>query len=66
MDIEGGELDILTHANLDGVRAIVIEFHPKAYDVSGMRRCKRILRDAGFAPLSDLSTLLVWVAERAI
>lgn len=65
MDIEGGELDILNHASLEGVRAIVIEFHPKAYDVSGMRRCKRILRDAGFEPISDLSTRLVWVAERA-
>ena len=66
MDIEGGELEILQHANLDGVRAIVIEFHPKAYAVSGMRRCKRILRTAGFEPLSEYSTRLVWVAERTI
>lgn len=66
MDIEGGELDILDHANLDGVRAIVIEFHPKTYEVAGMRRCKNILRGAGFSPLSEYSTRLVWVAERPI
>lgn len=66
MDIEGGELDILEHANLDGIRAMVIEFHPKAYGINGMRRCKAILRDAGFAPLSDLSSRMVWVAERTL
>jgi FkbM family methyltransferase len=66
MDIEGGELDILEHADLAGVRAIVIEFHPKAYEVAGMRQCKSILRRAGFAPVKDLSTRLVWAAEREV
>jgi len=66
MDIEGGELAFLEHANLDGVRAIVAEFHPKAYEVAGMRRCKSILRDAGFEPLADFSTRTVWVATREL
>ncbi len=66
MDIEGGELDFLEHANLAGLRAMVIEFHPKAYGVGGMRRCKKILRDAGFEPIGDLSTRMVWVAERQV
>ncbi len=66
MDIEGGELEILEHADLGGVRAMVIEFHPKAYEVAGMRRCKAILRAAGFAPREGLSTRQVWVAERDI
>lgn len=66
IDIEGGELELLTHANLEGIRAIVIEFHPKAYEVSGMRQCKNILRDAGFAPVPDLSSRMVWVAERNV
>lgn len=65
MDIEGGELDFLENANLDGVRAIVMEFHPEVYDVAGMRRCKNILRDAGFVRNDELSTRTVWTAERA-
>ena len=66
MDIEGGEKEILAHANLNGIRGIVIEFHPKAYGVDGMKACKSILRDVGFVPLKDLSTRSVWVAERSI
>lgn len=65
MDIEGGELQILEHANLDGLRGIVIEFHPKAYQVAGMRACKDILRNAGFAPIREFSSRTVWVAERS-
>lgn len=64
MDIEGGELAFLEHADLAGVRAIVIEFHPNAYEVAGMRTCKNILRAAGFEPIKELSTRMVWVAER--
>jgi len=45
MDIEGGELDLLRHANLDGIKAVVLEFHPEAYGVDGMRECKDILRN---------------------
>lgn len=66
IDIEGGEKDILEHANLDGIRGIVIEFHPKAYGVEGMRACKNVLRQAGFEPLKDFSTRMVWVAVRDI
>lgn len=64
MDIEGGELEILKHAKLDRFRAAIIEFHPKAYGVEGMRRCKEILREAGFAPDREHSTRLVWAAVR--
>jgi FkbM family methyltransferase len=67
MDIEGGELDVLEHANLNAMtqlRGIVIEFHPDQYEVSGMRRCKNILREAGFERIEDLSTRTVWVAQR--
>ncbi|MEY8841597.1 FkbM family methyltransferase, partial [Cribrihabitans sp. XS_ASV171] len=44
MDIEGGELDLLEHADLSGFRAIVLEYHPEAYEVAGMRRCKQIIK----------------------
>lgn len=60
MDIEGGELDFLRHASLDGIRAIVIEFHPDAYGRKGMKECKDILERAGFAKVPDFSTRQVW------
>ena len=60
MDIEGGELDFLRHASLDGVRAIVIEFHPEAYGKEGMRECKAILENAGFTKLEGHCTRHVW------
>ncbi|MFK7876365.1 MAG: FkbM family methyltransferase [Paracoccaceae bacterium] len=65
MDVEGAELDFLTHANLDSIRGLVIEFHPKAYGVGGMKRCKSILRAAGFNKRVSESTRTVWVCERA-
>ncbi|MDP7150972.1 MAG: FkbM family methyltransferase [Paracoccaceae bacterium] len=66
MDIEGGELELLRHANLDGIRAIVIEFHPDAYGVDGMRECKNILRDQGFDKNDKVSTRLVWTCTRSV
>ncbi len=65
MDIESGELEILQNTTLNGVRAIVIEFHPKIYGVAGMRTCKNALRSMGFEAIPDLSTRKVWVAERS-
>lgn len=60
MDIEGGELDFLRHATLDGIRAMVIEFHPAAYGREGMRECKSILENAGFTKVPAHCTRLVW------
>ncbi|MGJ8628394.1 MAG: FkbM family methyltransferase [Sulfitobacter sp.] len=60
MDIEGGELEFLRHASLDGVRAIVIEFHPEAYGIEGMRECKSILKRAGFGKVEGHCTRHVW------
>lgn len=65
MDIEGGEMDFLEHANLDGIRAVVIEFHPGVYGVDGMKACKRVLRRAGFAPVKSKSTRFVWTCLRS-
>ena len=64
MDIEGGELAFLRHANLEGIRAIVLEFHPEAYGKDGMRECKDILRKAGFSKVNEVSTRLVWTCLR--
>lgn len=60
MDIEGGELEFLRHASLEGVRAIVIEFHPGAYGKTGMRECKGILEVAGFTKVPEHCTRHVW------
>ncbi|QFT59604.1 hypothetical protein FIU94_12290 [Sulfitobacter sp. THAF37] len=60
MDIEGGELEFLRHASLEGIRAIVIEFHPAAYGKEGMRECKSVLERAGFAKVPELCTRQVW------
>ncbi len=60
MDIEGGELEFLRHASLEGVRAIVIEFHPEAYGKEGMMECKSILERAGFAKVPGHCTRHVW------
>lgn len=64
MDIEGGELELLKHAELGGLRAVVIEFHPGVYGKEGMRVCKSILRRAGFQKHADPSTRLVWTCTR--
>jgi len=60
MDIEGGELEFLRHAALDGLRAVVMEFHPEAYGREGMRECKRILERAGFRKSPGHCTRQVW------
>ncbi len=63
-DIEGGEHDLLATADLSGVRAVVIEFHPNGYGVPAMRALKRHLRSGGLAPVSGLSSRTVWSASR--
>ncbi|SFR17238.1 FkbM family methyltransferase [Poseidonocella sedimentorum] len=66
MDIEGGELDFLRHADLTGIRGIVIEFHPGVYDREGMRECKRLLTSQGFKRHAEVSTRTVWTATRPL
>ncbi|WP_240336825.1 FkbM family methyltransferase [Tropicibacter sp. Alg240-R139] len=64
MDIEGGELELLRHADLSCFRGVVLEFHPEAYGVEGMRECKTILTDAGFERVDEKSTRTVWTCVR--
>ena len=48
VDIEGGELELIRHARLDGIRHILIELHP---DVIGEEGCEAVvatLARAGF------------------
>ncbi len=64
MDIEGGELALLEAMDLTPFRAVVIEFHPDVYEIAGMRRCKTILREAGFSRLEARSSRTVWTCIR--
>ncbi len=64
MDIEGGELELLRHMDLSGFRGVVLEFHPEAYGIGGMRECKNVLRDAGFTRTAEKSTRIVWTCLR--
>ncbi len=66
MDIEGGELEFLSRAELHGIRAVVIEFHPKVYGQDGVKACKERLRDMGFRKSEDLSTRFVWTCTRNV
>ena len=63
IDIEGAELDFLEKADLTGIRALVIEFHPKIYGMPGMRHCKSLLRAQGL-DRGPGSTQSVWAAVR--
>ncbi len=64
MDIEGGELEILRHADMTRCRAVVLEFHPGVYGVEGMRECKAVLRKAGLKPVEEVSNRTVWTCVR--
>ena len=64
MDIEGGELEFLSGADLSGIRAVIVEFHPKVYGKTGMQRCKGLLQKAGFVRIAEHSTRWVWACAR--
>ena len=48
MDIEGGELDLLRHANLSGVNLLIAEFHRHSFGREGLRECRALLTAQGF------------------
>lgn len=64
MDIEGGELDFLRHADLSGINTFVAEFHRKIYGREGMRECRRALRAQGLRMDDDISRPGVHVYRR--
>jgi FkbM family methyltransferase len=63
-DIEGGELDLLLHADLSCFRAVVIEFHANRYGKVGLEACKAILMAAGLRKVPEVSTARVWTMEQ--
>jgi FkbM family methyltransferase len=48
VDIEGGEADVFTAADLTGVRHIVIEMHPAFIGEEAVGRVRKSIRDRGF------------------
>jgi FkbM family methyltransferase len=64
IDIEGGEADLLAHADLSGVQRICMEVHPWALGADGVRAVRARLEAAGFTVSSELSTEGVWFLER--
>ena len=64
MDIEGGELDFLRHADLSGVTTFIAEMHRDIFGREGMRECRHLLRQAGLALNEDLSKAGVHVYQR--
>ena len=64
IDIEGGEREILKAADLSGVRALVVEFHPEVYGRDGMAELKKLLTEAGFQRDPEHSSRRVWTCRR--
>lgn len=64
MDIEGGELDFLRHADLTGVNTFVAEFHRDIYGREGMQECRRLLTAQGLTMDDDHSRPGVHVWKR--
>lgn len=60
MDIEGGELEFLRHADLSAVQVVVGEFHRDIYGRPGMQECRRLLRAQGFEMDEEQSRNGVW------
>lgn len=65
MDIEGGELDFLRHADLAGVEVFVAELHRDVYGREGMREVRRLLEAQGLAFDGAVSRVGVHVYRRA-
>ena len=55
MDIEGGELDFLRHADLTGVDTFITETHRGVYGREGMAEVRHLLTGAGFVLDETLS-----------
>ncbi|MEM6307420.1 MAG: glycosyltransferase family 2 protein, partial [Pseudomonadota bacterium] len=65
-DIEGGELDLFDHADLSGVRVIMIELHPKVYGPEGQNKILTTLEGKGLNTHPDHMKGTVWVMDRGV
>jgi FkbM family methyltransferase len=65
MDIEGGELDFLRHADLTGVHTFITETHRGVYGRDGMAEIRQRMQTAGFVIDDGLSQGGVHLYRRA-
>lgn len=65
MDIEGGELDFLRHADLAHLNLFIAELHRDAYGREGLRECRGLLERAGLQHSEAHSAGSVHVFQRA-
>ena len=65
MDIEGGELEFLRHADLTGVNTLIAEVHRDLYGRAGVQEIRGLMIKAGFALSDALSMVGVHVYKRA-
>lgn len=63
-DIEGAEQDLLPILPLGGLRAVVVELHPRIVSRRGMAQIWKVLIQAGLVPVVELSTATVVAFER--
>lgn len=64
-DIEGGELGLFDAVDLSGVRALILELHPKVYGEAGLARIHSVLAAHGFARVPTHDASSVQMFERA-
>jgi FkbM family methyltransferase len=55
MDVEGAEVELLAQALPDGVRAVVVEMHPRATGPAAVASAEAILAAQGFRSLARLA-----------
>lgn len=66
MDIEGGELDFLRHADLSGVDTFIAEMHRAIYGREGMGEIRRLLQAAGLVMDAEASRAGVHLYRRGV
>jgi len=64
IDIEGGELELLSELELSGVNRLIIELHPDVYGHSGSSNVVRMLLDAGLELDAQVSGSQVFLFVR--
>jgi FkbM family methyltransferase len=64
MDIEGGECQLLSIEALEGIRSIVLEFHPKVYGADGLATVRHHLTRLSFEPAKAFDDSNVQIYHR--
>jgi FkbM family methyltransferase len=65
VDIQGSEIEFFEFADLDGVRMILVEFHPPLTGLRAIIRLRRYLRRIGYREATRSGTSCVFLRNRA-